>query len=123
MFLATALVVTVTNKALSPQYILWLGGPFAGLASLSTDREVRRAGSNLLVIAVLTHVIFPIAYSSLTGHSWRSGYAASLLVARNALLLYLSCLACHRVWQLTARRADSAAPSRPLQVQSLPSRA
>jgi Glycosyltransferase family 87 len=123
MFLATALVVTVTNKALSPQYILWLGGPFAGLASQSTDRQIRRAGSILLVIAVLTHVIFPIAYSSLTVHSWKSGYAASLLVARNALLLYLTCLACHRVWQLLARRADSAAPSRPLPVQSLPSRA
>ena len=122
MFLATALVVTVTDKALSPQYILWLGGPFAGLASHSTDRQIRRAGSILLVIAVLTHVIFPLAYSSLTAHGWRSGCAASLLVARNALLVYLGCLACLRVWQLLAQRADSA-PSRPPPVQSLPSRA
>jgi hypothetical protein len=123
MFLATALVLTVTDKALSPQYILWLGGPFAGLASHSTDRQIRRAGSLLLVIAVLTHVIFPIAYASLTIHAGHSGYAAILLVARNALLVYLSCLACLRVWQLLAQRADSAAPAGPQPVQSLPSRA
>ncbi len=27
LFLATATMVTITNKTLSPQYILWLGGP------------------------------------------------------------------------------------------------
>jgi hypothetical protein len=103
MFFATALVVTVTDKALSPQYILWLGGTFAAVASRSAGRQVLRAGSMLLVIAVVTQVIFPIGYGLLTVRSVASIYPASLLVARNALLVWLTFLACHQVWRLSAR--------------------
>jgi Glycosyltransferase family 87 len=115
LFFATALVVTITNKALSPQYILWLGGPLAGLASHVANREVRRAGLILLIIAILTHLIFPISYGNLTIHSWKSVYAGSLLVTRNALLVYLTYFACSRVWQLTRAPAEPGAQQAPRQ--------
>ncbi len=35
--LATVAVMTVTNKTLSPQYLLWLGGPMAALLLLARD--------------------------------------------------------------------------------------
>jgi hypothetical protein len=121
MFFATALVVTVTDKALSPQYILWLGGTFAAVASRSAGRQVLRAGSMLLVIAVVTQVIFPIGYGLLTVRSVASIYPASLLVARNALLVWLTFLACHQVWRLSAR--SYVGQTKPELVQSLSSRA
>lgn len=105
LFVATALVITIANKALSPQYILWLGGPLAGLAGHTSNRPVRRAAVILLVIAIMTHLIFPISYVNLTTHSWKSYYAGSLLVARNVLLVYLTYFACRRVWALTAQPA------------------
>ena len=104
LFLATALVVTVANKALSPQYILWLGGPLTGLAALNTSRPVRHAAMVLLTIAVLTHLIFPITYGNLTNQSWQTYYAGTLLLARNALLVYLSVYTCRQVWRLTAAK-------------------
>ncbi len=110
LFFATALIVTITNKALSPQYILWLGGPLAGLASRAPgDRAVRKATTLLLVIAFMTQLIFPIYYADITSQSWRSIYGSSLLVARNVLLVYLTYFACKQVWNSTHRStADSA---------------
>jgi hypothetical protein len=121
MFFATTLVMTVTDKALSPQYILWLGGTFAALASHSADRQVRGAGSMLLVIAVATQVIFPVGYRMLTGHHVESIYPATLLVARNALLAWLTLLACRRVWRGTA--SNYSGERRTELAQSLSSRA
>jgi Glycosyltransferase family 87 len=102
LFLATALVVTVANKALSPQYILWLGGPLAGLAALTVSRPVRHASTVLLAIAVMTHMIFPLTYGNLTNQSWKTYYAGGLLFTRNAFLVYLTFYACRQVWRLTA---------------------
>jgi Glycosyltransferase family 87 len=121
MFFATALVVTVTDKALSPQYILWLGGTFAAVAGHSAGRQVRRARSMLLLVAVVTQVIFPIGYRMLTVRSVESVYPASLLVARNALLVWLTVLACHQVWRLSAR--SDVSQTTPELTQSLSSRA
>ena len=34
---ATIAIMTVTNKTLSPQYLLWLGGPIAAMLLLRAD--------------------------------------------------------------------------------------
>ncbi len=119
MLVATALVVTITNKTLSPQYILWLGGPVAGLTCLAPrDRAVRRIGQLLLVVAVLTHLVFPIGYGSLTSTDWTAVPATLLLAARNLLLVYLTWFACRQVWTATARE-----PARELTPDAAPSEA
>jgi len=55
--LATVAIMTVTNKTLSPQYLLWMGGPMAALlvfrrsSSRQEARTVGRLAAQLLVLA------------------------------------------------------------------------
>jgi hypothetical protein len=106
IFLATALVVTVTNKTLSPQYLLWLGGPAAALAVRApADPAVRTFARVLLVTAVATHLVFPIGYNALLKtHSFMPLVTLDL-AARNLLLLWLTWYAVRQVWSQT-RRAE-----------------
>jgi hypothetical protein len=99
LLFSTALVVTVTNKTLSPQYILWLGGPLAGLLCRDPgDRAVRRAAGLLLVISLLTQLTFPILYDDLTNDAWPAIPATLVLTVRNGLLVYLTWYSCRQVW-------------------------
>lgn len=99
LLFATALIVTITNKTLSPQYILWLGGPVAGLLCRDPgDPAVRRAAGLLMVTALLTQLTYPILYRSLTGDLWTVWPATLVLAARNVLLVYLAWWACRQVW-------------------------
>ncbi len=104
IFLATALVVTVTNKTLSPQYLLWLGGPAAALAVRApADPAVRTFARVLLVTAVATHLVFPIGYNALLKtHSFMPLVTLDLAV-RNLLLLWLTWYAVRQVWIQTRR--------------------
>jgi hypothetical protein len=104
IFLATALVVTVTNKTLSPQYLLWLGGPAAALAVRApADPAVRTFARVLLVTAVATHLVFPIGYNALLKtHSFMPLVTLDL-AARNLLLLWLTWYAVRQVWVQTRR--------------------
>ncbi len=106
IFLATALVVTVTNKTLSPQYLLWLGGPAAALAVRApADPAVRTFARVLLVTAVATHLVFPIGYNALLKtHSFMPLVTLDL-AARNLLLLWLTWYAVRQVW-IQTRRAE-----------------
>jgi hypothetical protein len=113
LFLATSVVVTITNKALSPQYILWLGGPLAALwVRTPGDPSVRRAGILLLVIAVLTQGVYPITYPALISARGVTPILSTLLlVTRNALLVTLAWQACKQVWLRT--RPDDTVPVAP----------
>lgn len=113
LFLAAATVITITNKTLSPQYLLWLGGPLAALmVRVPGDRAVLRAARVLLITALLTQLVFPIFYAGLAQIKWYTGLATLLLVARNGLLVYLAWLACRQVWRLTETSAeDELAPA------------
>jgi hypothetical protein len=104
LLLATATVITVTNKVLSPQYVLWLGGPLAALAVfLPADRDVRRAVSLLVVIAVLTHLDYPLLYNFLVKGKGPVPLATVVLETRNVLLVLFAVRACGHVWQCTRR--------------------
>ena len=104
IFLATALIVTVTNKTLSPQYLLWLGGPVAALAVRSpADPAVRTFARVLLVTAVATQLVFPVGYNALLKtHSFMPLVTLDL-AARNLLLLWLTWYAVRQVWIQTRR--------------------
>jgi hypothetical protein len=110
LFLATSVVVTISNKTLSPQYILWLGGPLAALwVRTPGDPAVRRAGKLLLIISVLTQLIFPIMYSALVSARGLTPIVVTLvLVARNVLLVVLAVQACKQVWLRTRPDAQPA---------------
>ena len=95
--LAFATVLIVVNKVGSPQYVGWLAPPVAVALTLRSTWPDNEAGARsraaaprvagaVLLIAALTQLIFPLAYSSLlTGGAVISG----ILVVRNLLLLAL----------------------------------
>lgn len=111
LVLATVAIMTVTNKVLSPQYILWLGGPLAALMVRSPGEEtVRRAARLLMVIAVMTQLIFPIFYTHLMRDTHGTVVITLLLVARNVLLVWFTYIACRQVWLQTRRDEVAIAP-------------
>ncbi|HET6210092.1 MAG TPA: glycosyltransferase 87 family protein [Jatrophihabitans sp.] len=113
LFLATALIVTVTNKTLSPQYLLWLGGPVAALAVRApADHAVRSFGRVLMVTALATQFTFPIGYNALLKTHSLMPLVALDLALRNTLLVWLAWYAVRQVWRQTARPVEPAASSR-----------
>ena len=73
LILTTVALMIVTNKTLSPQYLLWLGGPAAALL-LIRDRArteeriaIRRTAYALVLLALLTHLVYPLLYDGLLG--------------------------------------------------------
>jgi Glycosyltransferase family 87 len=114
LFVATAVVVTVTNKTLSPQYILWLAGPLCALMARDPgDPMIEKAARLLIVISLLTQLVYPIWYPSLTASGWFMPVVAILLAVRNLLLLRLGWLACAQVWRQTQRSAGLVAVTDP----------
>jgi hypothetical protein len=102
LFLATALIVTVTNKTLSPQYLLWLGGPVAALAvAAPADADVRRFGRLLLIAAVATQLEYPIGYNAIVKAQLAMPLWMTVLAVRNLLLVWLTWYAVRQVWRFT----------------------
>ena len=95
VILATVAIMTLTNKTLSPQYLLWLGGPVAALLVLGRCAAaprwlvLRRLAGELLVLALLTHLVYPLFYDGLLGRSGHGMIVASTLVTalRNLALV------------------------------------
>jgi 4-amino-4-deoxy-L-arabinose transferase-like glycosyltransferase len=111
VILATVAVMTVTNKTLSPQYLLWLGGPMAALLLLRRDdtpaeqRAIGRLAAQLLVLALLTHLIYPLLYGGLLGRQGDGMLVLSTLVTavRNVFLVVFTVEACRLAWRRLAR--------------------
>src|SRR4029450_547243 len=72
--LATVAIMTITNKTLSPQYLLWVGGPMAALlayrpqATLDEQPVISRIAGQALILALLTQLVYPLFYDSYLGH-------------------------------------------------------
>jgi hypothetical protein len=96
LILTTVAVMIVTNKTLSPQYLLWLGGPGAALLLLrqrarTEERPaIRRTAYALLLLALLTHLVYPLLYPGLLGSK---GYPLLVLATIVTLLRNLALLA------------------------------
>lgn len=110
VILATVAIMTVTNKTLSPQYLLWLGGPTAALLLLvrtspAPERSVIRSlGWQLLGLALLTQLVYPLLYDGLLG---RQGYVMLVLstvvtALRNLALLVFTIETVRRAWRALA---------------------
>lgn len=96
--LSIVLIMIVTNKTLSPQYVLWAGPPIAYLMIAAGGRPdragvSRRLGWCALGVALLTQLIYPQGYNFLLGYL--GGHtmmvvATFVLAVRNAGLLGLT---------------------------------
>jgi hypothetical protein len=117
LILTTVAVMVVTNKTLSPQYLLWLGGPAAAqllLRHRATAEErsaIRRTAYALLLLALLTHLVYPLLYPGLRG-VW--GYpmlavATLVTVVRNLGLLAFTGYVGWLAWRFPGARQRSSA--------------
>lgn len=92
----------VSSRVLSPQYLLWLlPAAAAGLAVAETRRGLRRLRQwavVLLVTTATTHLVFPVFYGGLITHDPASVRVVLLLVARNAMLVWLLVRAASETW-------------------------
>lgn len=105
--LAVVLATIVSNKTLSPQYVLWLGGPMAALIGHDMDAWLRRhvgvLATGLVIVGALTQVTYPWATMGIMALPLGSGPETSVLVLRNLLLVVMLG---HTVW-LTLQTSPS----------------
>ena len=114
--LATVAVMIITNKTLSPQYLLWLGGPVAALlllcgrAATPQRRRLVRIAAATLVLAGLTQLVYPLLYDSYLNLHGQAGLVVATLVtaSRNLGLLGYTVATLLLAW-----RATSSSPATP----------
>jgi len=111
LMLGTAGLLVITNRTLSPQYLLWTGGLLAALGCVApTEPLLPRLNRLLLGTCLVTQIIYPLGYGMLTGVNAGTWLGVTLLTARNGALLALTVLALRRVVVLT--RPATRSPTR-----------
>ena len=102
--LTVVLATIVVNKTLSPQYILWLGGPVAALllyARPSLRRHVNVIAVAMIAIGFLTQYTYPWGTMGIMGMPNGSAFETSVLILRNLALIVLLIHAFIVTWQST----------------------
>ena len=104
---ATVAIMTITNKTLSPQYLLWLGGPMAALMvpdprHVDEQPAINRIAGQLLILALLTQLVYPLFYDSYLGRSSQLMIILSTVVTaiRNLALVVFTVEACRMAWRM-----------------------
>lgn len=115
--LATVALVIITNKTLSPQYLLWLGGPITALlllrgsaATVKLRRSIVWTAVAALVLAGLTQLVYPLLYDGYLGFTDQAGMVVATVVTavRNLCLLAFAVASVLLAW-----RATSSSPATP----------
>jgi hypothetical protein len=117
--LATVTVVIITNKTLSPQYLLWIGGPIAALlllrdgATPELRRWIVRIGVAGLVLAGLTQLVYPLLYDGYLGFTNTAGLVIATLVTavRNVCLLAFTVVCLLVSWRATSSSPGTPSPA------------
>jgi len=88
------LVILVTNKVFSPQYVLWLIAVVVAAAALdpSTWRPFVKP---VLLLAALTHVVFPWFYGDVLFGAW---FGLLVMTARDVVLVWLLVKVVRLLW-------------------------
>lgn len=111
LMLATVAIMIITNKTLSPQYVLWLGGPVAALLLFRTQvttpelrRWIARLAVATLVLAGLTQLVYPLLYDSFLNLRGPVGLVVATMVTtvRNLGLLGYTVVAVLLAWRTTS---------------------
>ncbi|MGL5405611.1 MAG: glycosyltransferase 87 family protein [Propionibacteriaceae bacterium] len=105
VMLAIVAIMIVTNKTLSPQYIIWLAGPLAVLLLQppKQNRQIRSLAIVSLAIALGTQLIYPFMYDTLVQTPRGTVLATGILVARNITLLLWTIWLCWVAFTYTAK--------------------
>ena len=100
--LAAVLVMVVTSRVLSPQYLIWILG-LAAVCLTRRDTVQRRPAWIVLGAVSVTQLIFPLFY-----HTLRNGqvFSGLLLVGRNGALVAATVVALVALWRATASAAS-----------------
>lgn len=92
--LTVILSTVVANKTLSPQYILWLGGPVAALLVMRPSAWLRRhvgvLAVSLVTVGFLTQLTYPWGAYGIMAIPLGSGPETSVLILRNLALAVLT---------------------------------
>ena len=106
LVVATVAIMIMTNKTFSPQYLLWLGASAALLlhgvgASPDENRAIRRIAAQLLLLALLNHLVYPLLYDGLLGRHGGAMIVVSTLVTtlRNIALVAFTVEVCRMAWR------------------------
>lgn len=105
---ATVSFVVLTDKTLSPQYLLWIGAVLAALGVRGEDPALPRATTLMLLSAALTQLFYPTMYGLLVNIN---PIAVAVITARDVTLAMLVWLAVRRFWALTAVRPVEPLPA------------
>jgi len=106
--LATVAIMTITNKTLSPQYLLWVGGPMAALlayrpqARFAEQPAISRIAGQVLILALLTQLVYPLFYDSYLGRHGQAMIIISTIVTaiRNLALVAFTVEVCRLAWRM-----------------------
>jgi len=106
--IATVAIMTITNKTLSPQYLLWVGGPMAALLAFrpqATPEEqpaISRIAGHALILALLTQLVYPLFYDSYLGRHGQAMIIVSTVVTaiRNVALVVFTVEVCRLAWRM-----------------------
>lgn len=118
--LATVAIVIITNKTLSPQYLLWVGGPVAALLLLRDQpgiadlrRWIVRVGVAALVLAGLTQLVYPVLYDGYLGRTGPVGMVLATVVTalRNLFLLVFTAVTVWLSWRATSSSPGTPSPA------------
>lgn len=108
VMLAIILIMIVVNKTLSPQYILWLGGPLAALIGGSESKSPPTFGWPVawafvcFALAYATQVVYPMRYGEIVFGTGKP-LAVSILVLRNVALAVFTVVVSWKAWRITAQ--------------------
>src|SRR5262249_52384933 len=96
----TVCLMAITDKTLSPQYLIWVAALVAVVGVTHPDALPPGTVPLPLATCALTQLVSPLNYDPLVGIK---PYAVLLLVARDAGLLAVTWLVGRRLWLLTRR--------------------
>ncbi|QDP95739.1 DUF2029 domain-containing protein [Microlunatus elymi] len=126
LMVASVLIMIISDKVLSPQYLIWLAGPVAALLVIRAAEQRRRGGGialvcAVLVLALLTQAVFPISYRGLHGSALDGSlslWATALLAMRNGGLVIVTAVAVRMAWHRGCTHTASTVDGQPDSVPS-----